>query len=696
MNQKRALPGLPRPPTPPSESGSGLERLRSFHNSDRGSSNIFSSTDDSLTKNEVSLAIKSARSVDTRVTVSTIGPDGVPLKKRRTGPGSRGVANLTPEQLAKKRANDREAQRAIRERTKTQIENLERRIKELTNQQPYQELQAALKEKQTVERELADIKRKLQDMVSMLNLLIGNTLGPESAYPSSSIRQQFVTGEPPSAAMPIQYVLTPGSVPSPTEKGDAGIPESQEQYLAPSTQPPNSQTHIQSSMSPPYHPQGWQSLGIGDVPQAPDQYTIPEPAAMNILSKQTKDIETQRNETIKGLDFSGERLELDFILEPIKKNKWYPRHHSGSNTISSVRASVPRLITGAEGAQDCPNFSHVPMKHDWKSTNIITHAGAQRASSIGHHSSASPMSMELATPPPSNFPQIDTLSPYGTISSADSVSDILNTHQNGSGLSPLPTHNHICSHSVKNSEATCPLDGLLMNFLTERRERKEEGLPVSEVVGPRYPSVSSLLNPARSIYSHPLSKVFTDILATFPDISALPERVAVLYIMFLIMRWQVDPTLENYTRMPKWARPLPIQIQKPHPAWIDHIPFPKMREIIIKEYDFSVYPFDNFFVPFTKTLSLNWPYEDTKVLLQNSDGSELMINPVFEEHLLDIKNWTLGSFFLNTFPSLKGSFTVKDRKRFEKKDGNISKKRPMEGEYDAKTDTQHNDIHLEC
>lgn len=105
VNQKRALPGLPRPPTPPSESGSGLERLRSFHNSDRGSSNIFSSTDDSLTKNEVSLAIKSARSVDTRVTVSTIGPDGVPLKKRRTGPGSRGVANLTPEQLAKKRAN---------------------------------------------------------------------------------------------------------------------------------------------------------------------------------------------------------------------------------------------------------------------------------------------------------------------------------------------------------------------------------------------------------------------------------------------------------------------------------------------------------------------------------------------------------------------------------------------------------------
>jgi hypothetical protein len=57
-------------------------------------------------------------------------------KKRRTtgsSSSSRGVANLTPDQLAKKRANDREAQRAIRERTKNQIENLERRIRHVPN-----------------------------------------------------------------------------------------------------------------------------------------------------------------------------------------------------------------------------------------------------------------------------------------------------------------------------------------------------------------------------------------------------------------------------------------------------------------------------------------------------------------------------------------------------------------------------------
>ena len=94
-------------------------------------------------------------------------------KKRRTGSSSRGVANLTPDQLAKKRANDREAQRAIRERTKNQIEALERRIQELTNQQPYQELQHILRQKELVEAENADIKKRLASVLATIQPILG-------------------------------------------------------------------------------------------------------------------------------------------------------------------------------------------------------------------------------------------------------------------------------------------------------------------------------------------------------------------------------------------------------------------------------------------------------------------------------------------------------------------------------------------
>jgi hypothetical protein len=104
-------------------------------------------------------------------------PSSSDNKKRRTTTGastsSRGVANLTPDQLAKKRANDREAQRAIRERTKNQIENLERRIRELTSQQPYQELQHVLRQKELVEAENADIKKRLATVLSLIEPILG-------------------------------------------------------------------------------------------------------------------------------------------------------------------------------------------------------------------------------------------------------------------------------------------------------------------------------------------------------------------------------------------------------------------------------------------------------------------------------------------------------------------------------------------
>jgi hypothetical protein len=58
--------------------------------------------------------------------------------------------------------------RAIRERTKNQIETLERKIRELTSQQPYQELQHVLRQKEAVEAENVDIKKRLASVLSMI------------------------------------------------------------------------------------------------------------------------------------------------------------------------------------------------------------------------------------------------------------------------------------------------------------------------------------------------------------------------------------------------------------------------------------------------------------------------------------------------------------------------------------------------
>lgn len=290
------------------------------------------------------------------------------------------------------------------------------------------------------------------------------------------------------------------------------------------------------------------------------------------------------------------------------------------------------------------------MRHDWTDTRNDQVFRA-RSSSIG----ASPRGGDATPrPAPTSGPPLRPLQTHPhprsqDMSAPSSAKDTPSPHSyprepsSAAGQWSMP---------IKNCPPTCPLDYLLLDFLSERRQRAAEGLPVQEVVGPRYPSVSSLLNPANSAFSHPLSKVFTDILATFPDISTLPERVAVLYMMFLLMRWQISPTQANYDRLPEWFRPSSTQLSLEHPAWIDHVPFPVMRDTMIRSWKTHQVIFSNFFVPFTTTLNLCWPYEETDTLLQSPDGDELMINPVFERHLRNLDNWTLGERFAQAFPYL--------------------------------------------
>lgn len=92
-----------------------------------------------------------------------------------TSSGTRSVSTLTPAQLARKRANDREAQRAIRARTKEHIENLEREIEELRSSHSRDE---------TV-RNLLRRNKALEDELHRTRESMGITSGgPRSMYPS--------------------------------------------------------------------------------------------------------------------------------------------------------------------------------------------------------------------------------------------------------------------------------------------------------------------------------------------------------------------------------------------------------------------------------------------------------------------------------------------------------------------------------
>ena len=85
----------------------------------------------------------------------------------------------------------------------------------------------------------------------------------------------------------------------------------------------------------------------------------------------------------------------------------------------------------------------------------------------------------------------------------------------------------------------------------------------------------------------------------------------------------------------------------------DTTPRPRAREYLIMHPEITL---DDFVVAYSRGFNVNWPYDPASVLLPtstNANGTtEITVNPVFEEHMRQIRHWTVGDFFRVKFPEL--------------------------------------------
>ncbi|KAF1943532.1 hypothetical protein EJ02DRAFT_443249 [Clathrospora elynae] len=112
-------------------------------------------------------------------------------KKRPSRAGTRSVTTLTAAQLERKRANDREAQRAIRQRTKDHIDTLERQVRDLTAQlenSSSTKMMDLIRRNDELEQENTVLRSRLSHAVSALGV-------PEqgAGAPSPSDRVQMLS-----------------------------------------------------------------------------------------------------------------------------------------------------------------------------------------------------------------------------------------------------------------------------------------------------------------------------------------------------------------------------------------------------------------------------------------------------------------------------------------------------------------------
>ncbi|KAI9896013.1 hypothetical protein N3K66_009082 [Trichothecium roseum] len=143
--------------------------------------------------------------------------------------GTRSVSTLTPAQLARKRANDREAQRAIRSRTKEHIERLESELDELRSQKDGNEtVRELLRKNKLLEEELCRLKESMSSSITFSSHstpsyddTLNNSIGViPSTLSLPFLSGGFSAGFLPDYALNYMPISTPNSIlPSPSIVG---------------------------------------------------------------------------------------------------------------------------------------------------------------------------------------------------------------------------------------------------------------------------------------------------------------------------------------------------------------------------------------------------------------------------------------------------------------------------------------------
>ncbi|KAK0375450.1 hypothetical protein CLIM01_07208 [Colletotrichum limetticola] len=127
------------------------------------------------------------------------------------------------------------------------------------------------------------------------------------------------------------------------------------------------------------------------------------------------------------------------------------------------------------------------------------------------------------------------------------------------------------------------------------------------------------------------------------------ERLAVLFIIHLLMRAYADPTLVKSAVVPMWYLKSPLQ-EITHDPSADYFAWPALR------YRFAIAPHrycsNLFWHMFKEHLRIVWPYDFRDCYIRNMQLGTYGLSPLFKEKIHDLRSWTMAPDFFAQFPEL--------------------------------------------
>lgn len=185
-----------------------------------------------------------------------------------------------------------------------------------------------------------------------------------------------------------------------------------------------------------------------------------------------------------------------------------------------------------------------------------------------------------------------------------------------------------------------------------RRLHQQTG--AAELSQVQFPSISSLLNPnLGDDGTRPLTFALATHVVRNSTVKSITTRIALMYLLSHLLRWLVCRNRQSYEKLPDFLKPTHLQRTVPHPAWVDAITWPAARDNIIRTEAWKKITFDEFRRVTGACMSVNWPYTDSGAFSDLGDGQNLVLSPLFEDHIRRASNWTLSKSTAARFPFMK-------------------------------------------
>ncbi|KAL2869091.1 bZIP transcription factor [Aspergillus lucknowensis] len=134
------------------------------------------------------------------------------------------------------------------------------------------------------------------------------------------------------------------------------------------------------------------------------------------------------------------------------------------------------------------------------------------------------------------------------------------------------------------------------------------------------------------------------------------ERLSILRIVSLMLRYLSDPSESNLRHLPKFMRQRPSQHRIIHKPLIDFVVWPGLRERLI------LFPHqhcsEKFWSMFWTCFRISWPYHLHDTFTQQGPTSLYRFSDTFNKYFFDLESWCMTPEFFREYPDLEADVNM--------------------------------------